>query len=169
MRLDYHTSRTRPEERDRQRPQYYPDVEICWVLRNHMLRFFKTFLNCKSFSWSKTLSASSVSSSMIKFSVCSFPLNNFLLHFFYYFTSVHLAPSSGRKSQLIFIILFYKKLSLYLKHSLKIYVVKYRYLVSMYRYNIVTQNITILWQIFFPLHCPNPQSYLIIIKYKFVW
>ncbi len=50
---------------------------------------------------SKTLS-SSVSSNMIHFSVCSSPFNHFYF-IFYYLTSKHSAPSSGMKSQLIFI------------------------------------------------------------------
>ncbi len=79
---------------------------------------------------------------MIHFSVYSSPLNNFYC-LFYYLTSEHLAPSSGLKSQLIFIILLYKKVRLYLQH-LRIYWIKYWYLISMNRYNIVTQNITIL-------------------------
>ncbi len=45
---------------------------------------------------------------MIHFSVYSSSFNNFLLHF-YYLTTEHLARSSGLKSQLILIILLYKK------------------------------------------------------------
>ncbi len=73
----------------------------------------------------------------------------FLLHF-YYLTSEHLAPSSGLKSQLIFIILIYKKLSLYLQH-LRIYLIKYQYLIFMTRYHIVAKyrNIT-MYQLFPP-------------------
>ncbi len=90
-------------------------------IANYILQFYH-FFNCKSFPQSKTLLASSVSSNIIHF----------------YLTSEHLAPSSGLKSQLIFIILFYKRL------TLRIYLIKYCYLVSMNPYNIVMQNNSIL-------------------------
>ncbi len=70
---------------------------------------------------------------------------------FYYLTSEHLAPSSGPKGQLISIILLSKKLSLYLQHVLRIYLIKYRCLVSMNQHNIIMRNIVILQCIdFFP-------------------
>ncbi len=67
---------------------------------------FLTFLNCKSFSQSKTLSASSIISNMIHFSVYSSTFNNFF--FLNYLTNKHLAPSSELKIEQIFIILLCK-------------------------------------------------------------
>ncbi len=81
---------------------------------------------------------------------------------YYYLTSEHLAPSSGLKNQLNFIDLLYKKLSLYLWDSLRIYLIKCWYLVSLNRYNIVTQTIVILQCISFfptPINRSNPGQY----------
>ncbi len=60
---------------------YYHNIAICLVLQNHILQFCH-FLNCKSFSQSETLAASSVSSNMIHFSVYSSPFNTFFIAFF---------------------------------------------------------------------------------------
>ncbi len=132
-----------------------PSHEMKLVQYCDMLGITRSYIVIFSLFWTANffptvkLCQNHVSSNMIHFS-SSF--NNFLLHF-YYLTSELIAPSSGLKSQLIFIILWYKKVSLYLQHFLRIYLIKYRYLVSMNQYNINMPNIVISRCIdFFPHH-----------------
>ncbi len=103
---------------------YYHNVAICWVLPYHILQFF-------FFLYS---------------TVNHFPKVKLCQHHLFCLPRVIrcLKPSRELKSQLIFIILLPKKISLYMKHLLRIYEIRYQYLVSINQYNIVLQNIAIL-------------------------
>ncbi len=104
--------------------QYFHDIAISFIA------IFSCFLTAKHFPKVQLCQ---------HFQFLHFPLIIFYW-IFYHLTSEHLAPSSGLKSQLIFIILLYRKLSLYLQHSLRIYFKKYQYLVSINWYNTVMQK-----------------------------